>query len=306
MKKAPKLLFILNSRKNVRSFSVSWGKMITLVTVGLFLFTFIIILGANFLSNLVYQTKLAHLRKNNNRLITTFYDMNNRIQKMESEINVLIEKDQALRTYSDLPVIDQDIRKLGIGGRLMPKSEDLDELLPQDGLNVSELVNNLDRLAREIKFERLSYETIYDAFKNRSDQIQSTPSIRPVYTGFINDGFGYRRDPFTGRREFHYGIDITAPTGTPIFATADGVVGEARYQGGYGNVVRINHGYGYSTIYAHLSRIVVRAGDTVRRGQKVGEIGASGRSTGPHLHYEVKQFNINKNPLDFFFSGYIR
>ena len=93
---------------------------------------------------------------------------------------MLVEQDKALRTYGDLPVIDQDIRRLGVGGRLMPKSDELDQLLPESDIKVSELVNNLDRLAREIKFERISYETIYDAFKNRSDQIQSTPSIRPV------------------------------------------------------------------------------------------------------------------------------
>lgn len=306
MKKAPKLLFVLNTRKNVRSVSVSWGKMVSFISVGIFLFTFVIILGANFISNLVYQTKLDRLKKNNNRLVSTFYDLNTRIQKMESEISVLVEKDKALRTYVDLPAVDQDIRKLGIGGRLMPKSDELDQLLPGSDMKVNELANNLDRLAREIKFERLSYETIYDAFKNRSDQIQSTPSIRPVYTGYINDSFGYRRDPFTGRREFHYGVDITTPSGTPIFSTADGVVGEAGYQSGYGNVVKINHGYGYSTLYAHLSRISVRPGDAIKRGQKVGEVGVTGRTTGPHLHYEVKQFNINKNPLDFFFSGYIR
>jgi murein DD-endopeptidase MepM/ murein hydrolase activator NlpD len=306
MKKTPKLLFVLNTQKNVRSFSIGWGKMLSILTLIIFVFTFVIILGANFLSNLVYQTKLNRLKKNNNRLVSTLYDLNNRIQKMESEISVLIEKDKALRTYVDLPTVDQDIRKLGIGGRLMPKSDELDQLLPGTDLKVNELTNNLDRLAREIKFERLSYETIYDAFKNRSDQIQSTPSIRPVYTGYINDGFGYRRDPFTGRREFHYGVDITTSTGTPVFATADGVVGEAGYQSSYGNVVKINHGYGYSTLYAHLSRMSVRPGDTVKRGQKIGEVGMTGRSTGPHLHYEVKQFNINKNPLDFFFIGYIR
>jgi len=306
MKKASKLLFVLNTRKNVRSVSVSWGKMVSFISVSIFLFTFVIILGANFLSNLVYQTKLNRLKKNNNRLVSTFYDLNTRIQKMESEISVLVEKDKALRTYVDLPAVDQDIRKLGIGGRLMPKSDELDQLLPGSDMKVNELANNLDRLAREVKFERLSYETIYDAFKNRSDQIQSTPSIRPVYTGYINDSFGYRRDPFTGRREFHYGVDITSPSGTPVFSTADGVVGEASYQSGYGNVVKINHGYGYSTLYAHLSRISVHPGDAIKRGQKVGEVGVTGRTTGPHLHYEVKQFNINKNPLDFFFSGYIR
>ena len=122
----------------------------------------------------------------------------------------------------------------------------------------------------------------------------------------VNDGFGYRRDPFTGRREFHYGLDITTPTGTPVFVTADGVVGKSGYQGGYGYVVEVDHGYGYSTLYAHLSKILVRSGEAVKRGQKIGEVGTTGRTTGPHLHYEVKQFNINKNPLDFFFSGYIR
>ncbi|HRS90669.1 MAG TPA: M23 family metallopeptidase [Candidatus Marinimicrobia bacterium] len=306
MKKAPKLLFVVNTRKRVHSISLSWGKLIAVVAGGVFLLIFVIILGANLFSNLVYQSKLTRLKKNNNRLVSTFYDLNNRIQKMESDISMLVEKDKALRTYGDLPVIDQDIRRLGVGGRLMPKSDELDQLLPESDIKVSELVNNLDRLAREIKFERISYETIYDAFKNRSDQIQSTPSIRPVYTGFINDGFGYRRDPFTGRREFHYGLDITTPTGTPVFVTADGVVGKSGYQGGYGYVVEVNHGYGYSTLYAHLSKILVRSGDAVKRGQKIGEVGTTGRTTGPHLHYEVKQFNINKNPLDFFFSGYIR
>jgi hypothetical protein len=127
MKKAPKLLFVLNTRKRVYSVSVSWGKMVSAIVVAIFTFAFVIILGANFLSNLVYQTKLVRLRKNNNRLVSTFYDINNRIQKMESEMSVLVEKDKALRTYIDLPPSIR-IFKLELVG-LMPKSDELDQLL---------------------------------------------------------------------------------------------------------------------------------------------------------------------------------
>jgi len=305
MKRAPKFVFVWHTKKGVRSLSLNWSKLVTALSITTITVILVLIFGANLLSSVVYKTKLHHLRKNNNRLVSTFYDLNNRVQKMESEISVLVEKDKALRTYVDLPAIDQDIRKLGIGGRTV-RSDELDGLLPSDNMKVSALANNLDRLARELKFERISYETIYDAFKHRSSQIQSTPSIRPIYVGFIIDGYGYRRDPFTGRREFHYGIDITAPSGTPIYATADGVVGGAGYKGSYGNLIEVNHGFGYSTLYAHLSRISVKVGDTVKRGQKLGEVGSTGRSTGPHLHYEITQFNINKNPLDFFFTGFIR
>lgn len=305
MRSVPKVLFVWHTSKGVRSFSFTIGK-IAAVTTGIILgLALVVLLSANVLSHMVYQNKIHKLKKNNSRLISTFYDLSNRLQRMESEVSLLVEKDKALRTYVDLPSIDTDIRKLGIGGKVVSETEELDQLLPDGNLKISDLANNLDRLAREMKFERISYETIYDAFKNRTDQIQSTPSIRPIYTGFISDGYGYRRDPFTGRREFHYGIDISAPMGTPVFASADGVVGSTGYKGTYGNMVEINHGFGYSTVYAHLSRIYVKPGDVIKRGQRIGEVGSTGRSTGPHLHYEVLQFNINKNPLDYFFTGYI-
>jgi murein DD-endopeptidase MepM/ murein hydrolase activator NlpD len=224
---------------------------------------------------------------------------------MESDIKVLAEKDQALRTYADIPVIDKDIRKLGIGGKYNIQDDEIDKLLIDDDIDVSSLVNDLDRLTREIKLERISYEEIYNAIKHRSPQIKSTPSIRPVNTGFISDGYGYRKDPFSGMRQFHYGIDISAPTGTPVYATADGVVRSTNSSRTYGKIVKIDHGYGYTTFYAHLSKMIVKPGDVVKRGQKIAEVGCTGRSTASHLHYEIRQFNINKNPLDYFFTGYI-
>lgn len=238
--------------------------------------------------------------------MATLYDFKDRIQQMEKEVNTLVEKDKALRTYVDIPAIDKDIRMLGIGGKLIDRPNEMDQLIPTDSIKVSELESDLDRLGRLLKFEKLSYETIYQAFKQRTDQIQSTPSIRPVSAGYITDGFGYRKDPFTGRREFHYGVDVSCPSGTAVYTTADGVVEFTGPFGTYGRVVRIDHGYGYSTLYAHLSRMLVNPGDVVKRGQKIGEVGSTGRSTGPHLHYEVCQFKIYKDPLDYYFTGYIR
>jgi len=269
------------------------------------LFIGAVIVGINLFSNSIYNAKMVRLQKNNSRLVGTLYDLKNRIQQMESELHVLTEKDQAIRTYIDIPVIDQDVRKLGIGGKYSFQGEELDNLIPDD-IKVSELAGDLDRLSREIKLERISYEEIYNAIQHRSPQIKSTPSIRPVNTGYISDGFGYRRDPFTGERQFHYGVDISAPTGTPVYATADGVVRSTNYSGTYGKIIKIDHGYGYSTFYAHLSKMLVKPGDVVKRGQKIAEVGCTGRSTASHLHYEIRQFRINKDPLDYFFTGYIR
>jgi murein DD-endopeptidase MepM/ murein hydrolase activator NlpD len=306
MRNTPKVHFIWHTKKRVYSFSLNNKKLVVLAISILGAVVFLFYLSTGWLMEQIYQGKLQKIRKNNSQLVNTFYDLTNRVQRMESEISLLIEKDKALRTYVDLPSIDTDIRKLGIGGKVTSEIQALDHLLPDENNKLSDLAVNLDRLARQMKFERLSYETIYNAFKNRTNQIQSTPSIRPLYLGYISDGYGYRRDPFTGRLEYHYGIDISAPMGTPVFATADGVVGSVGYKGAYGNIVEINHGFGYTTIYAHLSRAYVRPGEVVKRGQRIGEVGSSGRSTGPHLHYEVLQFNINKNPLDYFFTGLVR
>jgi len=306
MKKQSKLVLVWNTKRSPKTFSLSHRQLI-----GSVVFTVLVIIGAvtigiNAFSNSIYNAKVVRLKKNNSKLVGTMYDLDQRIQQMESELHVLAEKDQALRTYADIPVIDRDVRKLGIGGKYSFQGEELDNLLPDDNVKISELATDLDRLTREIKLERISYEEIYNAIKHRSPQIKSTPSIRPVNTGYISDGYGYRRDPFTGTRQFHYGIDISSPSGTPVYATADGVVRSTNYSSTYGKIIKVDHGYGYSTFYAHLSKMVIKPGDVVMRGQKIAEVGCTGRSTASHLHYEIRQFGINKNPLDYYFTGYIR
>lgn len=127
----------------------------------------------------------------------------------------------------------------------------------------------------------------------------SIPSLRPTDNMALTSRFGTRSDPFTGRRARHNGIDVPNPTGTPIYATADGTVGRAQWVGGYGNYVEINHGNEMQTRYGHMSARAVEPGASVRRGQIIGYVGSTGRSTGPHLHYEVRIAGVPVNPLPF-------
>ena len=201
-----------------------------------------------------------------------------------------------------MPEIDIDIKKLGVGGVDSRDSKILNNLAPAVSREISELHFDIEKLSRQVNFELASYETIYDKVKNDIDRIRHIPSIRPVEGGFLNSSFGYRQDPIDAVRRFHQGQDFSVPTGTPIFAPADGVVKRAYYIGGFGNHIKLDHASGYSTTFAHLSKIFVRHGQKVKRGDIIGETGNTGRSTAPHLHYEVHYKGTPKNPADFFFT----
>ena len=161
---------------------------------------------------------------------------------------------------------------------------------------------DIEKLSRQVNFELASYETIYEKVKSDINRIRHIPSIRPVSGGFLNSSFGYRQDPIDNIRRFHQGQDITVASGTPIFSPADGAVKRAYYIGGFGNHIKLEHSSGYSTTYAHLSKIFVRHGQKIKRGDIIGETGNTGRSTAPHLHYEVHYRGTPKNPLDYFFT----
>ncbi len=135
-------------------------------------------------------------------------------------------------------------------------------------------------------------------FDERHLLISAKPAVTPV-RGLLTSGFGYRSDPFTGRRAFHRGIDIVAPAGKEVFATGDGIVTRAGRAQGLGNAVFISHGFGYSTRYGHMSRIIAKVGQKVRRGEVIGLVGSSGRATGTHVHYEVHVDGRASNPLGF-------
>jgi murein DD-endopeptidase MepM/ murein hydrolase activator NlpD len=164
---------------------------------------------------------------------------------------------------------------------------------------VNSIVNQLNVLTKRLAFQTRSYQQIDTMIQNKEKLLAAIPAIQPVSNrdlSRISSGFGTRIDPVYKVAKFHAGLDFTAPAGTPVYATADGTVNESGYNaGGYGNRVIINHSFGYETLYAHLVRIKARTGQQVRRGEVIGWVGNTGKSTGPHLHYEVHK---NKNPVD--------
>lgn len=143
-----------------------------------------------------------------------------------------------------------------------------------------------------------SFDRLEQAWGERLKVLASTPSLAPV-SGFFSDGFGWRRDPIDGSREFHKGVDIVAPSGTPVRASADGLVTAAGRMAGYGSMIHLAHGYGMGTRYGHLSRLMVTPGQRVKRGDVIGLVGSTGRSTGPHLHYEVFRTGVQVDPRKY-------
>jgi murein DD-endopeptidase MepM/ murein hydrolase activator NlpD len=160
-----------------------------------------------------------------------------------------------------------------------------------------------DSLAAQGRWVQSRLELVEDQIAEQDRLLASTPTVAPV-RGLITDGFGRRKDPFTGRPAFHRGLDISARRGTPVRAPADGIVVFTGRNGGLGRTVRISHDFGYTTVYGHLDKISVEAGDEVYRGQEVGLLGNSGRSTGPHLHYEVQLEGVAKNPLYYILDAF--
>ncbi len=172
----------------------------------------------------------------------------------------------------------------------------LDARRRSTGDSLQDMLNE-EMEALRLRSQRLdaSFDEMDEILRARERVLASTPSGFPV-AGFCSEGYGWRDDPITGQREFHRGMDIVASLGTLVVAPADGVIASAGRQAGYGKMVQISHGYGYATRYGHLSEILVRAGQRVRRGDILGRVGSTGRSTGPHLHYEVFKAGRAVNP----------
>jgi murein DD-endopeptidase MepM/ murein hydrolase activator NlpD len=269
----------------------------TVIVLGAFLFT-----TADLLSDYLYQKRLIEFKSNYSNVAQNLEILRDRLEQIDVQMNKIEEKDKAIRTYAGMPEIDQDIRKLGIGGRALDSKSFSDNLAPAVNKELSILELDVERLSREINLELTSYESIYEKVQEDISRISKIPSIRPVEGGYLNSSYGYRNDPIDNIRRFHQGQDITVPTGTPIYAPADGIIKRAYYVGGFGNHIKINHGSGYSTIFAHLSKFKVKYGQKVKRGDLIGFTGNTGRSTAPHLHYEIHYYGAPQNPLDYFFT----
>ncbi len=170
---------------------------------------------------------------------------------------------------------------------------------------IRSIEKSIEHIQEQIKTQNTSYDSLLSFIENKEQLLLSIPSIQPVSNKNLKriaSGFGYRVDPIYKIRKFHSGLDFTAPQGTPVYATGNGTISQADYStGGYGNHVWIDHGYGYRTHYCHMVKIKKKAGK-VKRGEVIGYVGSTGKSTGPHLHYEVERKGVKIDPIHFFYN----
>ncbi len=290
---------------DVQHFHFSRQKLLTIGGIAVLFVAVTLFLSADALTGLLYKAKLKDLRSNYQQLTQTLVDLQTQLEDVSGQVGTIEKKDHAIRTYAGLPQIDQDVRKVGVGGTDIRKAN-MDGIAPNVTSRISEIELNVHELSRKVKLELQSYNTLYDKVRDHSDNLKIIPSIRPVLEGYLGSGFGYREDPFTGKVRFHYGQDFAVNTGTKVYSPADGKVKYAGNQGGYGKVVKIDHGNGFRTIYAHLAHLKVKRGQELKRGELIAISGNTGRSAGPHLHYEVHQYGAPQNPMDYFFSGYLK
>jgi len=230
--------------------------------------------------------------------------LNKKMDQIDEVLENVEDRDNNLyRTYFNSSPIPEEQRKAGFGG--------VNRYKELEGYNNSDLVINttkrVDILSKELVIQSRSLDEIFKIAKEKSKLLSAIPAIQPVRNENLKamaSGFGYRSDPFTKVRKFHAGMDFSAKNGTPIFATGDGVVERADANAsGYGNHIVIRHGYGYETLYGHLSKYKVRAGQRVKRGDIIGYVGSTGRSEAPHLHYEVHKNGEVVNPLNFYYGN---
>jgi murein DD-endopeptidase MepM/ murein hydrolase activator NlpD len=240
------------------------------------------------------------LRDENLTLRTQLKSVRERIEHIGSTLDRVERFDQKLRAVT---MLSDPQRNLAMGptepepGTTSPTTDtQFTQLTTTDTPNA--LMGRLDRLSAEATRQEQSLQELQAYFQDQKSLLASTPSIWPA-RGWVTSDFGQRLDPYTADRVMHQGLDIAAPHGKEVFSPSDGTVVFAGLEGGYGNVIVIDHGYGIKTRYGHLAKILVKSGEKVKRGAKIAAVGNTGRSTGPHLHYEVRVNGIPQNPRKF-------
>ncbi|MDN3674571.1 M23 family metallopeptidase [Flavobacterium branchiarum] len=230
--------------------------------------------------------------------------LNKKMDQIDAVAGSIEERDNNLyRVYFNKSEIPDSIRKAGFSR--------LEKYKALEGYNNSQLVikttERIDVLSKQLAIQSRSLDEILKLASAKEDLLSAIPAIQPVQNENLKrmvSGFGYRTDPFTKVRKMHEGMDFTAKVGTPVYATGDGVINRAdNNASGFGNHVVIRHGFGYETLYAHLSKYNCRPGQRVKRGDVIGYVGSTGRSEGPHCHYEVHKDGKVVNPLNFYYGN---
>ena len=301
MKKYLTLMFISHNKGYIKEHHLSKPKFIGIVST----LCLLLLLSLGYVATIGKRERLAELKAENTALQREFALIQEELKNMRHNMDQLQEKDRIMRAWVDLSEPSDEVRQIGVGGgESMPPEWETAVPDRVSGLLADNRIN-MDQLLREAHFLQASFDTILTVLSKDIQMRRHIPSITPVRMDNprISSGFGIRRDPFTGRRQFHSGIDYPGRRGTPIIATADGTIDKIDYNHRLGWYVRINHGYGLQTLYGHLNRKPhVKLGTRVKRGEKIGEMGRTGRSTAPHLHYSVIKNGNSENPTHYIFD----
>lgn len=241
------------------------------------------------------------LRSENARMVTQYNVLSHRLDDALAVMKDIQQRDDNLYRVLLMadPVSDQ-VRNAGYGGT--NRYSDL------EGMRSSELVvgvtQKMDLLTRQLYVQSTSFDEVVEFCRNHEDMLDHLPAIMPISNRDLKhtaSGYGWRVDPVYGTQKFHHGMDFTCDIGTPVYATADGVVRKAEWMTGYGMTVEVDHGYGYVTRFAHLSAYKAKVGQKVTRGELIALAGNTGKSTGPHVHYEVLVKGTDVNPVNYYF-----
>ncbi len=245
--------------------------------------------------------KLNRLQKRNDKLVTKIKSLDTKFTKAENQLAEISNKDDNFyRVITEAPAIPKSVRESGFGGsEAYAKFEDLK--------NADVLISSakrLDKISKQAYIQSKSYDDILKLAQEKEKRFECFPAISPLpkkSVAYISDYYGWRIHPVHKRRIFHWGVDLSADIGTPVFAPGDGIVEEINYSShGFGRLLTINHGYGLKTIYGHLSRFSVTKGQKVKRGDTIAFVGNAGITSGPHLHYGVIKNGAKINPTNFY------
>lgn len=275
------------------------ARLLSIVATGLVFATVVLLLAYNFLES----PKERMLERELDQYELQYKILNDRLAQVQSVVTDLQDRDDNIyRVIFESEPIPSSVRKAGFGGA--------DRYEKFEGYKNSEIIKSttqkLDMITSQLYVQSKSYDEVFELAKKKENMMASIPAIQPISNKKlrrIGSYYGYRTDPFYKVTKFHEGIDFTASVGTEIYATGDGtVVSVERSRGGYGNCIIVSHGFGYQTLYAHLSKMDVRRGQKVTRGQVIGRVGNTGKSTAPHLHYEVHKGTKSIDPINYFFN----
>jgi murein DD-endopeptidase MepM/ murein hydrolase activator NlpD len=299
MKKELKLIYYSGNSSKFLNVSLNQKKII--MTCSLLFILFIIIISIfTFLFVKKYSNfQISNLKFEENNLLYRISSVQQNLDILNSKLKLSDKLDNDLRTMTELPILDEDTKKFGVGGTVENFGFAFDNLLPEIKNKIRNVNRTLINVEKRSSYQLHSFTEIESSIKLNKKKILHTPSIRPLQKGRLKSKFGYRNDPFLNYICHHNGIDIAARKGTPVLCPSNGVVikvNETRnITKRLGKYVYVDHGFGIISIYGHLSQVGVKKGQILNRWDKIGEVGNTGRSTGDHLHYQI---NINKKPVD--------